>query len=256
MVDFIGKIAVVTGASKGIGTAVAIALSKAGATVVLASRLEKNLKDVAKKCNAEKNHTLAVPTDVTVPESVAHLMEITCKKFGQIDIIINCAGTIGPITWLEEIDIEDWKATLNTNLTGTFLTCHYVIPIMKKQQRGKIINVSSAAALDTPSGFAAYNASKAAVIALTKTLAKELHSFGIQVNTLCPGPVGTAMVDEIVNKKVKEGTIANIDLFRQLKNKGLLWTPEEVTELFLFLASDESKLVTGQFIQNTWKEAG
>ena len=256
MIDLKEKVAVVTGASRGIGRAVSFALGKAGASVVLASRSQKNLHDVAKKCSAERNQTLTVATDVTVPESVAHLMNIALRKFGQVDILINCAGAIGPITWLEEIDIDDWNATLNTNLTGTFLTCHYVTPIMKKQRRGKIINVSSTAALDNPASFAAYNASKAAVIGLTKTLAKELHPFGIQVNSICPGPVETAMIDEIINTKVKEGAIANIDLFRQLKKKSLLWTPEEVTGLFLFLASDESKLITGQFIQNTWKAVG
>ena len=242
-----GQIAVITGSGRGIGRAIALAYAREGAKLALAARSETELQETVSAVSELGAEAIAVRTDVTSQEDTERLAHRVVERFGRIDVLVNNAGNSGPVGPLHVNDIADWVNTINVNLTGTFLVCRAVIPVMLERSGGKIINLSGAGATNAWSNMSAYCSSKAAVVRLTEVLAQELDGKGITVNALGPGSVHTSMWD----KMTEEAAQAGADLIHQL---GLRVTSgggasiDECAELAVGLASDESGPLTGRLI--------
>ena len=230
-----GKVAIVTGGSRGIGYAVAKLFSEAGAKVVITGRNSEKLNDASAKLNC-----LAVKADVKNSEDVKNVIKQTVEKFSRIDVLINNAGIFPKISKLHEISEKDWNDVLDTNLTGPYRFAKEAIPHLQKNG-GVIINVSSDAGLRAYPDFNAdaYSASKAALNLLTKTWALQYAKDKIRVNAVCPGVVDTDM----------SAPFLKTDADREFMNNdhpiGRMGQPEEVAKTILFLASDDSAWTTG-----------
>ncbi len=245
-----GRVAVITGAGRGIGRAIALAYAREGAMLGLAARSESELEDAAGAVSELGAQVIAVPTDVTSAEDTERLASRVVERFGRIDVLVNNAGISGPVGPLQGNDIDEWVSTINVNITGTFLVCRAVIPVMLERDGGKIINLSGAGATNAWSNMSAYCSSKAAVVRLTEVLAQELDGQGITVNALGPGSVHTSMWDKMTEQAAEAGA----DFIHQL---GLRVTSgggasiDECAELAVWLASDESGALTGRLISAT-----
>lgn len=234
------KVAIVTGASRGIGRAVAIAMAKAGAKVVV--NYAGNVaaaKEVVDEIVAEGGQAIMVQADVANAEAVEMLVKQTMDAFGRIDILVNNAG-ITRDSLLMRMKEEDWDAVINTNLKGIFQCTKAVSRIMMKQKSGKIINMTSVVGIMGNAGQANYAAAKAGVIGFTKSMAKELAPRGITVNAIAPGFITTDMT-AVLPEQVKAELSSKIPL-------GRLGTPDDVAAAVLFLASDFANYITGQTI--------
>ena len=242
-----GQVALITGAGRGIGRAIALAYAREGAKLALAARSESELHEAVSAASELGAEAIAVPTDVTSQEDTERLARSVVQRFGRIDVLVNNAGISGPIGPLQDNDVADWMNTVTVNLTGTFLVCRAVIPVMLEQSGGKIINLSGAGATNAWSNMSAYCSSKAAVVRFTEVLAQELDGQDITVNALGPGSVHTSMWD----KMTEEAGQAGADFIHQL---GLRVTSgggasiDECAELAVWLASDESGTLTGRLI--------
>ncbi|MCE2501203.1 MAG: SDR family oxidoreductase [Dehalococcoidia bacterium] len=245
-----GQVAVITGAGRGIGRAIALAYAREGAKLALAARSESELQEVVGAVSELGNEAIAVRTDVTNQQDTERLARRVADRFGRIDALVNNAGISGPVGPLQANDINDWINTITVNLTGTFLVCRAVIPVMLEQSQGKIINLSGAGATNAWSNMSAYCSSKAAVVRLTEVLAQELDGTGVTVNALGPGSVHTSMWDKMTEQAAEAGA----DFIHQL---GLRVTSgggasiDECAELAVWLASDESGALTGRLISAT-----
>ncbi|MXZ92599.1 MAG: SDR family oxidoreductase [Chloroflexi bacterium] len=241
------QVAIITGAGRGIGRAIALAYARQGAKLALAARSQSELQEAVSAASELGAEAIAVPTDVTSQEDAERLARSALDKFGRIDVLVNNAGISGPIGPLQGNDIADWISTVTVNLTGTFLVCRAVIPVMLEQTSGKIINLSGAGAANAWSNMSAYCSSKAAVVRLTEVLAQELDGSGITVNALGPGSVHTSMWDQMTEQAGQAGA----DFIHQL---GLRVTSgggasiDECAELAVWLASAESGALTGRLI--------
>jgi len=243
--ELTGQSALVTGAGRGIGRAVATALAAAGADVVLVARSVKDLEETSRQVNALGRQALAVTADVTQRGEVDNAVSQGIHQFGKIDVLVNCAGRQGPIGPLWENDAEDWARTIEVNLMGTVYCMQAVLPGMIARRRGKIINFSGGGAAGPRPSFTSYGASKAAVVRLTETLAEELRAYNIQVNAVAPGAVNTRMLDELL----AAGPRAGEELAAAEKRKAQGGTPAEVgAELVVFLASEAADGLTGKLI--------
>ncbi|MCY4558413.1 MAG: SDR family NAD(P)-dependent oxidoreductase [Chloroflexi bacterium] len=242
-----GRVAVVTGAGRGIGRAIALAYAREGAKLALAARSEAELADAVGVVSELGAEAIAVPTDVTSQEDTERLANQVVERFGRIDVVVNNAGMSGPVGPLQGNDIADWVDTVSVNLTGTFLVCRAIIPVMLEQAGGKIINLSGAGATNAWSNMSAYCSSKAAVVRLTEVLAQELDGQGVTVNALGPGSVHTSMWDKMTEQAAEAGA----DFIHQL---GLRVTSgggasiDECAELAVWLASEDSGALTGRLI--------
>ena len=214
------QVAIVAGAGRGIGRAVALAFSREGATVALAARTVSELETVATQIKSRAGRALVVPTDVASETSVAALVEKVLADFKKVDILLTAAG-VATFSSLVETKPEEWDRMLAVNLRGVFLSCRAVLPPMMTQRRGTIINIVSVAAKRAIPGTAAYAASKHAVLGLTQVLAEEVRSHGIRVGALCPGAVDTSLWDSVPNAPERS---------RMLR-------PEDVAEAALLMAS-------------------
>ena len=245
-----GQVAVITGAGRGIGRAIALAYAREGAKLALAARSESELQEVVGAVSELGNEAIAVRTDVTNQQDTERLARRVADRFGRIDALVNNAGISGPVGPLQANDISDWINTITVNLTGTFLVCRAVIPVMLEQSQGKIINLSGAGATNAWSNMSAYCSSKAAVVRLTEVLAQELDGTGVTVNALGPGSVHTSMWDKMTEQAAEAGA----DFIHQL---GLRVTSgggasiDECAELAVWLASDESGALNGRLISAT-----
>ena len=240
MMNFAGKTAVVTGGSRGLGRAVCLELAKGGANVVLCyAGNEAAAKETTAACEALGAKALAVQCDVAKADEVKALMDAAVKEFGRIDILVNNAGITrdGLLMMMKE---EDFDAVIAANLKGTFLCMKAVSRIMMKQRYGRIVNLSSVVGLRGNAGQVNYAASKAGVVGMTKSLAKELASRGVTVNAVAPGFIATDMTAAMTDA-AKEATLASIPLQR-------LGAPEDVAHAVAFLASDEAAYITGQVL--------
>jgi 3-oxoacyl-[acyl-carrier protein] reductase len=240
-VDLSGKVAIVTGSSRGIGRAIALALAKDGANIVVnaVSKITK-AREVAEEIESMGREALVIVADVSKKEHVESMVEQTLKRFGKIDILVNNAGVVGPTVPIQELSEEDWERVISVDLKGTFLCCRAVIPHMIRQRSGKIVNISSIAGKEGNANMTAYCAAKAGIIGLTKALAEEVAKYGIRVNCVCPALIETELVERMDTKQTE-----------YLKSKiplGRLGKPEEVAELVKFLVSDASDFITGQAI--------
>lgn len=244
------KIAIVTGAGRGIGRAVALAFAKEEADLIVVSRTLSEVMETAKQVENLGRQALALRVDVSKWEDVDNMVNLTLQKFGKIDVLVNNAGILGPVGTLVENDVNKWIKTVNVNLIGTFLCCRAVLPIMIKQRNGKIINLSGGGALYPRPHFSAYATSKAAVVRLTETLAEEAKKFNIQVNAIAPGAIKTRLHDQVLAAGESAGGKALAES-EKVKEKG--GTPVELPAgLAVFLASDESNGLTGRVISAVW----
>lgn len=234
-----GKIALVTGASRGIGKATAQILAGYGATVALVSRKLEQVEQVRQEFVQRGGKAIALSCDVSRPEEVEKTIEALVAQQGGLHILVNNAG-IARDTLLVRMKNEDWEEVLRTNLTGTFYFSRAAAKIMMKQHEGRIVNIASVIGLTGNAGQANYAASKAGVIGFTKSMAKELGSRGITVNAIAPGFIETEMTEKL-GEKVK------IDLLRRIP-LGSLGSPEDVAWAALFLVSPLAKYITGQVL--------
>jgi len=235
-----GKVAIVTGAAQGIGKAIADKLSLAGCNIVIADISEDLLDKACDEISKKGVNVLGVKVDVSSFTSVEELVKKTLDKFKKIDILINNAG-ITRDNLLLRMSEEDWDRVLNINLKGVFNCIKTVSRQMLKQRSGIIVNVASIIGMIGNPGQANYSASKAGVIALTKTCAKELASRNIRVNAIAPGFIKTHMTD-VLPDNVKEELKSRIPFNR-------LGLPEDVANLVLFLVSEDSNYITGQVVR-------
>lgn len=238
--NFAGKTAVVTGGSRGIGRAVCLELAKGGANVVLCyAGNEASAQETVAACEAGGAKALAVKCDVADAQQVKNLMDEAVKAFGRIDILVNNAGITrdGLLMMMKESDFDD---VISANLRGTFLCMKAVSRIMMKQRYGRIVNLSSVVGLHGNAGQVNYAASKAGVIGMTKSLAKELASRGVTVNAVAPGFIETDMT-AAMPQAAKDAMMPTIPMQR-------LGAPEDVAKAVAFLASDEAAYVTGQVL--------
>ena len=233
------KVAIVTGASRGIGRAIALRLAGAGAKAIVSSRKLESVQAVANEIQAAGGEALAIQAHVGRSDDVAALVARTLDAFGRVDIAVNNAATnphFGPILTADE---GQWEKILDTNLKGMFRLCKAVAPHMERQSGGKIINLASVAGLRPSPGMGVYSVSKAGVIMLTQMLALELGQANIQVNAIAPGVIKTRFSQVLWNTpQIAEPMLSRLPL-------GRFGEPEDVAGLALFLASPASDYVTG-----------
>lgn len=234
-----GKVAVVTGGSRGIGRTVASALAREGASLTLCARDHVAVKKVAAELEASGAQVVAVKADVGEASEVDQMIATCMERFGAVNILVNNAAITRDNLLLRMKD-EEWDAVLNTNLKGVFHCTRAALRPMLKQRGGRIINLTSVIGIMGNPGQANYAAAKAGIIGLTKTTAKEVASRGITVNTVAPGFVETDMTHAL-EPELQERIRAQIPL-------GRFGTPEEVAELVVFLASDRAAYITGQVV--------
>jgi 3-oxoacyl-[acyl-carrier protein] reductase len=239
MFSLAGKVALVTGASQGIGRVIARALADAGAKVAATARNREKLDALVEEMAREGREALAIPMDVADAAQVKAAFRRTLERFGRLDILVNNAGVTrdGLAIRMKQ---EDWDAVMRTNLTGAHLCSQQAAAAMLRQHSGRIINVTSVVAQMGNAGQANYVAAKAGLIGLTKALAAELASRKITVNAVAPGFILTPMTDQLP-QKVKDELLARIPL-------GRFGSPEEVAAAVVFLASDEAGYITGHVL--------
>lgn len=239
--DLTGQVAIVTGASSGIGRASATALAKQGAKVTLAARRVEKLEEAKKEIERLGGKALVVKTDVLEKDEIENMVQETIKKWGKIDILLNNAGIAMTKPFLD-LTQEDWDRTLEVNLRGQFLCAQAVSREMKKQKSGRITNIASVASGQVgigAAGAAHYCASKGGVAALTEALAVELAPFNINVNCIAPGLVETEMTGGILqDEQMRKALLSKIP-------KGRPGKAEEIANVVVFLASREAEYVNG-----------
>lgn len=237
--DFKGQAALVTGGARGIGKAIAEALAAKGVNVAVADIDEETARSTAKELEAKGIRTMAVRMDVSSANDVARVVLEVKEHFGRLDILINNAGITrdGLLMRMKE---EDWDSVININLKSVFLCSKEAVKVMAKQRYGRIVNIASVVAFMGNPGQANYSASKAGIVGLTKTTAREYASRGITVNAVAPGFIMTAMTDALP-ENVKDEMKSAIPL-------GTFGTPEDVAASVVFLASPEAGYITGQVI--------
>ncbi len=232
-----GKVAIVTGAGRGIGRGIAEKLAAEGAKVSAADVNEQTARETAQALGGE---AIGLRADVTSRESVAAMVSAVVERFGRIDALVNNAGwdKVGPFLQSNE---TDWEKVIAINLYGTLNCCKAVLPVMVNQGYGKVVNISSDAGRVGSSGEAVYSAAKGGIIAFTKTLAREMARYRINVNCVCPGPADTPLFAELGedNPKLREALEKAIP-FRRLAR------PQDIANAVAFLVSDEAEYITGQ----------
>ena len=237
--DFKGQVALVTGGARGIGKTIAEDLAKKGVNLAIADVSAESASETAKELAARGVRTQSLRLDVSKSDQVVKAFEDIVREFGRIDIVVNNAGITrdGLVLRMKE---EDWDAVININLKGVFLCSKEAVKVMVKQKYGRIINIASVVAFMGNPGQANYSASKAGIVGLTKTVAREYASRGITVNAVAPGFIATAMTDALA-ENVKQEMLKSIPV-------GKFGSVEDVANAVSFLASPESGYITGQVI--------
>ncbi len=246
------KVAIVTGSARGIGRAIALSLANEGASVVVADKEPGH--ETASMIRGLGKPAFYVAVDVRDARSVEQLVSRTIQEFGKIDVLVNNAGVFIFATVVDMTE-EQWNLTFDVNVKGIFLCCKAVArEMIARKIAGKIVNVSSSAALAGHVGYSAYCSSKRAVLAFSESLAKELGPFGINVNAICPGDTETDMLAGEIRKIAMQKAISQDQVRKEkLENipLGRFATPEDIANIVIFLASDESRHVSGESIKIT-----
>jgi 3-oxoacyl-[acyl-carrier protein] reductase len=242
MIDLKGKVALITGGSRGIGAAASIMFAEAGADVVVNYlQNEKQAAQVAADARSRGVRSIAVRADVAHRDEVREMFERTITELGRLDVLVANAG-IWKGAAIDEMDEETWLETINTNLTGVYNCCHFAARIMKKQRYGRIITVTSTAGQRGEAFYSNYAASKGGVISMTKSLAAELGPYGITVNSVAPGWVDTDMSAAALGRPGEREKAAGIIPL------GRVATPEECAGPIVFLASDLANHINGEVL--------
>ena len=248
-VDFTGHVAIVTGAGGGIGRAVALALSDAGAKVLLVDLARERGMETELQIKARGGDALFVAADVSQELEVKAYVETACHAWGRVDIFMNNAAWQGEILSLVDYPVDMFDKVMGINVRGVFLGLKYVLPVMMAQGKGAVVNTASLGAYVATRKLGPYTASKHAVLGLTKTAALEVARKGIRVNAVCPGPVDTDMLREIESVQAA-GSVLNLREQRAATiPDGRYAEPAEVANLMVYLASDFASHITGQGIQ-------
>lgn len=243
-----GRTALITGGSTGLGRSMALGLAQAGAATVLCARhlkaCEEAAADIASQTGRE---SLGLVADVTQEDDVRRLVEVVVERFGRLDVLINNAG-VNIRHPIEEFPVDEWRQVVDVNLTGTWLCCRAVAPVMKQQRNGSVINIGSALSRVGLADRSAYCSAKTALIGLTRTLALEWASFGVRCNAICPGPFLTEMNRPLLEQPEKLQAIVSQTALNRLAEL------HEIRGVALFLASDASSYVTGAalFVDGGW----
>jgi NAD(P)-dependent dehydrogenase (short-subunit alcohol dehydrogenase family) len=249
-----GKVAIITGGGTGIGKAVALRFAQEGARLALAGRRPGPLEATAAEIQAAGGQAITVPSDVTDAAQVMRLIETTVERLGGLDILINNAGGGSHMFEIKDMPRDEWDYCIAINLTSAMLCSQAALKVMLPQRSGAIVNVGSRAGKDGLAGRAHYSAAKFGLIGLTQGLAREVGPHGIRVNTICPSAVLTEGMEAGLRQRADYLEISYEETVQSFADRAALRrvsTPEDAAALILFLASDESKAMTGQAINLT-----
>ena len=245
-----GKVAIVTGAGRGIGRAIAARFAQEGSAVLVTARTREQIEAVAAELNSAGGKSTAIVADISKENDCQAIVHEARKQFGQIDILVNNAGVLGPTKPVEEISPKEWDEVIAVNLRGPFLLSRLVLPEMYQRGSGTIVNISSVAAKGAFQWNSPYAASKAGLLGFTRTLAAEAARKGVRVNAICPGPVPETEMSQALGRALAERLHADPEQLFKGFLEGILQgkpqTANDVAEAALFLASDKSAAITGQ----------
>jgi NAD(P)-dependent dehydrogenase (short-subunit alcohol dehydrogenase family) len=243
-IDFSGKAVLVTGGGAGIGRAICLAFAESGARVACVDRDATLGEDTVRQVRALGREAVFIQADVTDPAQVRAYVQQTVAAFGRIDVFANNAGIEGVVQPLVDYPEDDFDRVMAVNVRGVFLGLKYVLPVMKEQKSGVVINTGSTGSHVGATGVCAYTASKHAVLGLTKTVALEVAGFGIRVNAVCPGGTRTRMLQSLTDNRANVAELA----FNLATPNARVAEPEEVAATVLFMASDHARHMVGQSI--------
>jgi NAD(P)-dependent dehydrogenase (short-subunit alcohol dehydrogenase family) len=251
------RVALVTGASRGLGKAVASTLLAHGAHLVLAAREPQPIADLVGQFEASRSlpeqRIVGVAADVSRPAEVKRLFACAERSFNRLDVLVCNAGVYGPMGLSEEVDWDEWVQAIEINLLGTVLCCRAALPIMRRQKSGKIITLSGGGATQPLPRLSAYAASKAAVVRFTETLAEELRDAGVDVNAVAPGALNTRLLDLVID--AGPGRVGDSFYARAKRQQIEGGTPlDRGADLIAFLASAESDGITGRLLSAVWDD--
>ncbi|MFQ5912370.1 MAG: SDR family NAD(P)-dependent oxidoreductase [Nitrospinota bacterium] len=249
-----GKVAIVTGAGRGIGRAISLVMAREGAAITLAARSVDQLQATAEEVRGSGGRCIAVQTDVTSEESVNQMVKKSLDEFGTVDILVNNAGIAGPTALCEDTTVGDWNATFAVNVIGPFLCAKAVLPIMKAKRWGRIINISSMSGKRPLVRRTPYTSSKMAVMGFTRTLAHEAGEYGITVNSVCPGATSGERIDRVIRNLAESQDKSEEEVRAEFTDPSALKSlvdPEDTAELVCFLASERAGHMTAQDVNVT-----
>jgi NAD(P)-dependent dehydrogenase (short-subunit alcohol dehydrogenase family) len=249
-----GRNAIITGANRGFGFEIAKKFVAEGASVVICGRDVTQVElavETLQKITPLKQTIMGLPLDVSKEENVKQMINTSLETLGQIDIVVNNAGVYGPKGLIEDVDSDEWVSAIHINLLSVFFMCKWILPHMKKNKSGKIINLSGGGATAPLPRISAYAASKAAVVRLTETLAEECREYAIDINAVAPGALNTRLLEEILDAGPE--SVGKAFYEKALKQKANGGTPLHLgAELCVYLASPASDGITGKLISAPW----
>lgn len=244
------QVAIITGAGRGIGRAIALRFAREGSSILLAARTQKEIDAVAAEIKEQRGEAAAIAADVSRESDCQAIVSEARKQFRRIDILVNNAGILGPVKTIEEMSPTEWDEVIAVNLRGPFLLSRLVLPQMYERGSGAIINISSVAAKAAFQWNSPYAASKAGLVGFTRTLAAEAARKGVRVNAICPGPVPETEMSQALGKALADRLHADPDeLFKSFLERILQGKPQtaaDIADAALFLASSQSAAITGQ----------
>jgi NAD(P)-dependent dehydrogenase (short-subunit alcohol dehydrogenase family) len=246
-----GKIAIITGAGRGIGRAIASRFSREGAAIAVAGSTQETIDAVVHEIHETGGRALSVLTDVANETSVEQMIARTIEEFGHVDILVNNAGIAGPTSPAIRVELADWERTLGINLTGAFLCAKHVLPGMMQRRSGRVINITSVAGLGGYALRSPYAASKWGMIGLTRTLALEAGRYNITVNAIAPGPIRGTRIEQVISNRAKEMGRTFEEVEREFVEPTALKRmaeEEDIAAMAVFLASEEGRNLTGETI--------